>query len=32
VRCPNCDAEMYEDEAEEPGHWICDECGYEERR
>jgi transcription initiation factor TFIIIB Brf1 subunit/transcription initiation factor TFIIB len=31
VTCPNCEAEMYEDEAER-GHWICAECGHEERR
>jgi transcription initiation factor TFIIIB Brf1 subunit/transcription initiation factor TFIIB len=31
MKCPNCEAEMREDEAERD-HWICDECGHEERR
>ena len=29
--CPNCDAEMYEDEATED-LWHCPECGYSEHR
>ncbi len=31
MKCPNCDGEMYEDEAERH-HWHCPECGYEEDR
>lgn len=29
--CPNCDAEMYEDDEIED-LWHCPECGYLERR
>jgi transcription initiation factor TFIIIB Brf1 subunit/transcription initiation factor TFIIB len=31
MKCPNCDADMTEDETER-GHWVCSECGHEEDR
>lgn len=31
VKCPNCDADMREDEVSR-GYWYCDECGQEEDR
>ena len=29
--CPNCDADMEEDDIVE-GYWRCPECGWEEDR
>ena len=29
--CPNCDADMEQDEDDEE-LWICPDCGYEEDR
>lgn len=31
MRCPNCDAEMYQSE-EDPDIWICEECEFVEDR
>ena len=31
MNCPNCEAEMYEDELREE-LWHCPECGYKEHR
>jgi len=31
MRCPNCDAEMHQDDEEE-GLWHCGECNWVEDR